>query len=315
MLAALCALAIGLSSQPVLADEKCAMSVSDKDWLAGALKQWRISARDDLGIAEVALPTVYAVDGNCLFEIPSGDLSQATSVTHGGSPTLPDGSSLPVAPVSFAFGRDQFVMSLPSVWRAAGVESEMGLEPLMTGVLIHEIMHTMQSELATQFLDPIGKAHGIADELSDDLLQERFANVPGYERAYREELETLFAAAASDSDAMARGLAAHALHMMRERRQRWLSGENAHFAELDDIFLTMEGVGQWLFYRYFLMLEGAGNEARALEATRRGGRWWSQDQGLALMLVVDRLNAGWRHEVFSDPEWRAENLLAAAVAK
>ena len=77
-----------------------------------------------------------------------------------------------MGPVSFAFDRDRFVMTLPSVWRAAGVTSELGLEKLMDGVLLHEIMHTRQSELATALIDPIAAAHGLEDTLSDDLLQQ-----------------------------------------------------------------------------------------------------------------------------------------------
>ena len=53
--------------------------------------------------------------------------------------------------------------------------------------------------------------------------------------------------------------------------------EQAHFAELDDIFLTMEGMGQWLIYRYFRSPEGGSVPvAQALAATRRGGRWWGR---------------------------------------
>jgi hypothetical protein len=48
---------------------------------------------------------------------------------------------------------------------------------------------------------------------------------------------------------------------------------------------------------------------------RRGGRQWSQDQGLALLLVVDRLLPGWQQRAFRDPDWRAERLLAAAVER
>lgn len=315
LFAILIALILGAFSHPAMAQEQCVMDDSDRQWLSGALEQWHVSARDDLGIAEVAMPTVYAIDAKCLYQFPMGDLLQPIAANHGGKPRLPDGSSLLVAPVSFAFGRDQFAMSLPSVWRAAGVKSEYGLEHLMTGVLLHEIMHTLQSDLATRLLDPIGEEHGIGDELSDDFLQERFADAPGYEPAYREEVDVLFAAVAAESDAVARGLAAHGLHLMRARRDTWLAGNNAYYEELDDIFLTMEGMGQWLIYRYFLSLDESENNTRALEATRRGGRWWSQDEGLAMMLVVDRFYPDWRELVFTDPDWRAENLLTAALAQ
>ena len=74
-------------------------------------------------------------------------------------------------------------------------------------------------------------------------------------------------------------------------------------------------MGQWLIYRYFVApAGGAVAPEDALRAVRRGGRWWSQDEGLALMLVVDRLLPDWRARAFRDPDWRAEHLLEAAVA-
>jgi hypothetical protein len=103
---------------------------------------------------------------------------------------------------------------------------------------------------------------------------------------------------------------------MRERRARWFVGDNAPFAAIDDVFLTMEGMGQLLIYRYLRSPEGgAASEAEAIEGVRRGRRWWSQDEGLALMLVVDRLVPDWQQRAFRDPDWRAERLLTAAAGK
>ena len=103
---------------------------------------------------------------------------------------------------------------------------------------------------------------------------------------------------------------------MRARRARWFTGEQAVFAALDDVFLTMEGMGQWLAYRSLLSPGGGGLAPdAALPAVRRGGRQWSQDQGLALMLVVDRLLPGWQQRAFADPDWRAERLLSAALER
>lgn len=292
------------------------MDAGDRAWLAAALGNWRQAARRDLQLPDAALPEVRAIDATCAYTLPAGDFAAMRGAPHGGQVPLPNGERAPLGPISFAFDRDRFVMSLPSVWRVAGVTSELGLEKLMDGVLLHEIMHTRQSQLAESLLDPIAVAHGLEQTLSDDLIQERFGTDPRYAAAYREEAEALFAAAAAPDDATARGLAAHALHLMRDRQARWFTGRNAHFAELDQIFLTMEGMGQWLILRHFLSPEG-GSVApeRAVRAVRRGGRWWSQDEGLALMLVVDRLLPGWQGRAFRDPDWRAERLLAAAIER
>lgn len=300
---------------PAIATENCQMAETDQIWLSNALDQWEISAQRNLGLEQVTLPTVFAIDGNCTFILEGGDWSAIKSEPHGDQVTIPDAPTLPIGPISFAFGNDKFVMSLPSVWREAGVSSEFGLEHLMTGVLLHEIMHTMQSDLVTDVLEPIAAEAGLAEELSDDLLQERFQSRADYAAAYREELDTLFTAATVPDEAGAKALAAYALHLMRDRHRRWLSGANAHFADFDGGFLTMEGTGQWLIYRYFLSLpQGRNDPDGVMKAVRRGGNWWSQDEGLALILTVDRLLPGWQERIFREPDWRAENLLAAAIS-
>jgi hypothetical protein len=304
---------------PVAADAEtgCAMSEADRAWLQQALAQWQATETGVLALAPQPLPQVIAVDAACTYTLPAGDISALTGTAHGETVTFPDGGEAPLGPISFASGESgYFAMSLPSVWRAAGVDSEFGLERMMTGVLLHEMMHIRQTGLARQGLAGAVAAAGIPDDdLTDDIVQHRFADDPAYVAAYSAERDALFAAAAAPDDAAARALAAQALALMRERRARWFVGDRAGFAAMDDVFLTMEGMGQLLIYRYFRSPAGGGADAAAaLKGVRRGGKWWSQDEGLGLMLVVDRLLPGWQQRAFRDPDWRAENLLAAAAA-
>jgi hypothetical protein len=295
----------------------CVMSEPDRAWLEQALAQWQATESGVLELAPQSLPQVIAIDSACTYSIPAGDFAAMTGEPHGETVTFPDGGKASVGPISFASGEDgYFAMSLPSVWRAAGVESELGLQTMMTGVLLHEMMHIRQIALARLGLAGSVAAAGIPDdELTDDIVQQRFGDDPAYVIAYAAEREALFAAAAAPTDERARELAAEALDLMRARRARWFTGDKAPFAAMDDVFLTMEGMGQFLIYDYFRSPEGgAVNAADALRGVRRNGRWWSQDEGLALMLVVDRLLPGWQQRAFRDPDWRAEQLLAAAVA-
>jgi hypothetical protein len=294
------------------------MSQSDREWLERALDHWERAERDYLLLDPQPLPTVFVIGGTCTYRLPHGNTAEASAKAHGGTVTLPDGGEAPLGPISFASGGGDtayFAMSLPSVWRKAGVTSKFGLERLMDGVLLHEIMHTRQSELLGALLDPLGAQAGIPDdELTDDVVQDLFGGDPDYVAAWEAERDLLFAAALAPDDAEARRLAAQALDRMRERRARWFTGDRAALAALDDIFLTMEGMGQWMIWRYFLSPEGGGySPEEAMPEVRRGGRQWSQDEGLALILTVDRLLPDWRERAFRDPDWRAERLLAAAV--
>lgn len=285
----------------------------DRAWLQQALAEWQATETGVLHLPAKPLPLIVAVDGACTYALPAGDFAALTATPHGDTVTFPDGGEAPVGPISFANGEGgYFAMSLPSVWRAAGVESDFGLERLMTGVLLHEMMHIRQTELAKAALAGVPEALGISDdELTDDIVQERFSTNPDYVSAYEAERYKFFAAAEAESDDEARRLAGEGLALMRERRARFFTGRNAGFTRLDDVFLTMEGMGQLLIYRYF---RGFEEYAPAVEGVRRGGKWWSQDEGLAIMLVVDRLLPDWQERAFREPDWRAENLLAAAVA-
>jgi len=306
-----------LAAAPLPASaQKCRMDAADRAWLEQALLQWHATETGVLELASMPLPQVIAIDADCTYALPAGDFAAMTAEPHGEMVKLPDGAEAPLGPIAFASGEGgYFAMSLPSVWRAAGVTGEGGLERLMTGVLLHEMMHVRQTALANAALAGAMAAAGISDdELTDDVVQERFFGDADYVAAYEAERDMLFAAAAAPGDAQARTLAVEALGLMRARRARWFAGDNAPFAAIDDVFLTMEGMGQLLIYRYLRSPEGgAVSEAEAIEDVRRGRRWWSQDHGFALLLVVDRLLSDWQQRAFREPDWRAERLLAAAV--
>lgn len=91
-------------------------------------------------------------------------------------------------------------------------------------------------------------------------------------------------------------------------------GDDEKLAELEDIFLTMEGVAQWAAFKWLIHPAGGGFAFEtALPHFRRGGRQWSQDEGLALYLVIDRLVPGWTRRSFADPPVTALRLLAEAA--
>jgi hypothetical protein len=300
---------------PVAAQE-CRMDDADRSWLEQALAEWQATETGVLELPAMPLPEVIAIDAACTYTLPEGRLAAMTATAHGEQVALPDGSEVPLGPISFASGQGgYFAMSLPSVWRAAGVAAEIGLERLMTGVLLHEMMHIRQIALADGALSAAVAAAGIPDDqLTDDIVQQRFAGDPVYVTAYEAERDLLFAAAAAPDDARARALSWQALAMMRARHARWFTGDRAGFAAIDEAFLTMEGMGQLLIYRYLRSpAGGALDEAAAIDGVRRGRRWWSQDEGLALMLAVDRLVPDWQQRAFRDPDWRAGRLLAAAA--
>lgn len=288
------------------------MAESDRVWLARSIELWKKAEAEWLNLDPQSPPDIVVFDAACTYRLPHGRFETLVSQANMDGVAVYDGRPLPMGPVSFADGSGAFVMSLPTVWRAAGVESGLGLEVLMEGVFLHEIMHTRQAALANAAFESLAAEQ--SEGLSDDLVQTLFEADADYGAAYRQERDLLFAAAAADDSVEARTLAGQALDLMRARRARWFTDDRAWLTVADDVFLAMEGMGQWLAYRHFASLPGIGAQ-RAMDEARRGGRFWTQDEGLALMLVVDRLVPDWQQRAFREPEWRAANLLAAAASR
>jgi hypothetical protein len=300
----------------------CTMAADDRAWIDRALAIWRTSEARLLKLKPRPLPKIVAIDGACTYVAPAGSKARPrwTGTPHGGTVRLPGGPPTPVGPISFAAtepdGTGFFAMSLPSVWRKAGVKSALGVEGLMDNVMLHELMHARQFYFANPALAELTKRHGLPDSIGDDSLQDRFGKDPAYAAEYARERDTLFAAAAAQDDAEARRLAGEALAMLRARRAKWFTGENAYWTRLDDIFLTMEGVGQWLSYAWTTAPFGrALPRDAALREVRRGGSQWTQDEGLALFLTIDRLVPNWQALAFAEQPVLAEALLARAANK
>ncbi len=93
---------------------------------------------------------------------------------------------------------------------------------------------------------------------------------------------------------------------------RWFTGESAYWADLDEIFLLMEGAGQWATYAWYVDPRGgAVDRETALHELRRAGRYWTQDACLALFLVIDRLLPGWQRLAFARPPVTGTALLSS----
>ena len=301
------------------AAEQCTMAAIDAAWSRAALSAWELTHRDILDLDEPRVrPTIVFFDRVCSYR---GDgLLDWQRAPHNGAVALPDGKSVPPQVASFAapYDSDRLVfvaMALPTVWRASGVQSELGLETLMTSVLVHEMTHTQQFYYFAPLLTDLTSRYQLGDDLDDDVIQTRFEATPAFGADIAAERDLLFAAAASRQDAMARELARTLKTRIDARRATYFVGDDAKYAELEDVFLTLEGVAQFSSYCWLTHPRGGArtDEAGTLSAFRRGGRRWSQDEGLALFLVVDRLVPDWRHRAFAARPATALALLALAA--
>ena len=214
---------------------------------------------------------------------------------HNGMLTLPDGQQLPLGLHSFAAplpGRNAFfVMPLPAFWEKAGVQSEeLGLDNLLTGVFLHEFSHSQQMRNFGSSMSEFEKKHRFKSDFTDDLVQACFEKDSVYTNRFREETALFYAAAMTDNNIHRQQWLIKAFQHYHSRQDTYFNGEYEVLKTLDDFFLSMEGLGQYSMYAWLVHPKGGNlSKETALRGVRRGGKWWSQEEGMALFLVLEKL--------------------------
>jgi len=304
----------------------CALPSPDSAWTAMALDGWqRVSSRA-LHAPAIRFPTLVLFDSLCSYTLlpalrPEVDVSfigagqrfAMRGAPHAGTIRLPNGESLPASLVSFASrapnGDMFFVMSLPSIWRASGRS-----DTLATAVFMHEFTHTQSPALGARIDGLIRR--GLPEQIDDDVIQKRFDSLPEFTRAYERERDLLFEAASAPTRDLAARAARRALAAIDARRAMFFRGPNALYGDAEDVFLSMEGTGQWAAYLWLTDPQGGAMSAEAaLPYIRRGGRRWSQDEGLALLLVLSRLAPDAPRAMFAANARTVLPLLRGALAR
>jgi hypothetical protein len=156
----------------------------------------------------------------------------------------------------------------------------------------------------------------MADDFNDDSLQKHFQTDPAYVAVIEKETNLLFGAAEEPDPVKAKALAQQALSLMEARQKRWFVGSEAMWKPYDDLFLTLEGFGQWNGYAWLSDPKGGAMTPAAAETKMRGSRkWWSQEEGLGLFLVIDRFVPNWASQAFAAKPALGVDLLRQAVAE
>lgn len=303
------ALAGPAGAAPQGASSTCTLSAHDRAWIDRSVSAWVYTARSLISARLPARFDANIFDAQCLLRSRTALLGGApgwVSAVHGAKIRLPNGNQIPAGVTSFAWSDGHagfFVMSTPSVWRAGKVPGgPLGLDMLMTAVLLHEASHVTQMQTYGKRMETLSKRYDLPESFGDDSIQERFqASREFASSVQRETALFLQAAAASDRKAAIR-FAAQARELMRQRQQRWYPARDSYLAEAEDIWLTMEGSAQWAGYRWLMDARG-GHVSPAAAAAGFGsrGKWWSQSEGFALFMALERLTAGrWKRHAFND---------------
>lgn len=301
----------------------CALPEQDRVWVDRALDAWRFTSREITGITDIPHFEAILFSAGCVMRSDNALISDSsaavrwTSAPHDGTIPLPDGSTVEAGVTSYVSGghdRRYLVMSTPSVWEAAGVGKGEDLRGLMIAVLLHEGSHVAQIGPYGPRLGALIDRYSLPDSFNDDAVQERFGENVEFAASVAEETRLFLAAAAAVDDQEARSLAREARRLMRARQTKWFTADDAYLAEAEDIWLTFEGAGQWTGFRWRTHPEGGAQPvAEALARFTRGKRW-SQTEGFALVLALDRLaGPGWKRHAFGDGEKTVLEMLDEAI--
>jgi hypothetical protein len=269
----------------------CVLPASDRAFLDSAVQAWEAVRAGDLQLAPAPLPTFIVFDQHCVWRDGRGS-------SHDGTIRLPDGNEIPARVMSFAStheGKAFLVFALPAIWRAEErYKDDPRLELRLRSVFIHEMTHTRQSDSLGARLTELETQHKI-ENLNDDIVQQRFASRDGFTAAFEKERDLLYAIANESDAKRRRSMMKEAARAIDERRAGYFIGDDAFYAELEEIFLGMEGLANWAGFRAAMRAGLTRDEAIALMQGSR--KWFSQDEGLALFLAIDALHPHWQKRV------------------
>ena len=305
-------------SKPINRPNGCEFTLQEASWVQRALDGWDLVRRDFLKVDARQLPWIVLYDAACIWHFAAtdpklvadakpiktrfkfaGDEIEVLGMPHRGTVLLPNRVEIPIeikaSTALYRSGRATFfVMSMPSVWRRKPY-----LDEYLQGVFSHELVHTLQLVNINRRLRHLIGTVDVPGRLNDDVIQARFQKEEKFARAMDRERELFYKATGASDKTHRNDLVRKALAIVRERHEKFFKDSNAVYLEIESLFLTMEGIGQWTAYRLTKARGQLGaSDADAMNLVREDRRYWSQDEGLALFLLIDAMVPNWQARMF-----------------
>lgn len=287
------------------------------------MRAWDYSSLRISGIGHVKKIQAIIFDKECVVTSSTamnGGPERWSASLHHGKVALPDGSSLPPQVISFAGSAGDgayFVMSTPSVWRAADANSRgITLENMMTAVLLHEATHVAHVPTYGVQIGRIAERHHLPDDFNDDSIQKQFKGNDAIAASVDRESILLFEASNARTRRAAADLVRSARNLMKARYARWFSGDRAYMAEAEPIWLTFEGAGQWTGYKWLVDPKGANLPAAKVWPGFVSDTHWTQREGFAAFMALERLaGTTWKRQAFHLGQKDVLQMLDEAAAR
>jgi len=308
---------ISLAAAPAAVAEPCALSADNRAFLEEALGAWERAHDQLLRVESHDFPWSVVFDTRCTWHLGydperltgaqpvdwtftvGGRPVRVVAVPHGDTVALPNGQSIPARGVAFTSLYDYetkpfFVMALLDVWKQQPAAARHpDLRHIILGVVSHEMAHTLQLPAVARRIHELEKRLDLPDNVNDDIVEEHFSGDRQYSETFDREVDTFYDAFRADDPEERLALVRRGLAMARARQAKYFVGEDGMYAQLEGLFLNMEGVGTLVSYKLGYSTETGRDLKRARNS-------WSQDEGLALMLLVSELVPNWRKAVLKD---------------
>jgi hypothetical protein len=229
---------------------------------------------------------------------------------HNGKFILPDGQERKVGIMAFTYALKEqtakafFVMPILNYWIAKKVDDHcIGLEKLTTGVFVHEFCHSQQFEngyngMEDGAFDKYFSAHE-NEVFMDDIMQDIYKKDTVYAKEFQNELNLFIAAYKAKTIYEMKIMAKQAIQALEKRQQRILTDDKRDLAEIDNYWLTIEGVAQYSSLMWLVNPKGGKMKIEdALKAEKTAS--WSQEEGLAIVYLFSKFSPSknWSKKMF-----------------
>lgn len=303
---------------------QCPLTDSDARWIQNVLDSWARASRDFLEIDPHPLPKTVLFNSTCVWYLalaagePPGSARVDTPLrlagrpvpvqwlTHDGTIVLPDGGTIQAGIIAVAMphrgGDDAYlVLALPEVWRRhphASQDPHLGIR--IPSAALHEMVHTRQLPDLRRLVKALGDRFDLPARFDDDVVEQRFENSAAYRTMFVAERDLLFDAIVETDMGRSTALVSEALSIAQRRRERFFVGDDEMYADLEDLFLNMEGIAEWVRFKHHQADPSWPTaDAEIIDFLRGQENSWSQDEGLALTLLLDRMVPGWKGHIFN----------------
>lgn len=301
-----------------------------REWLQAALNSWESVCRDRLHLPLEPLPWVIFYDAHNEWQV-AADPSWLPVHNSAGFTLHYNGHEIPVehtahdelnrihvpdrAPVSadepriftapYDDGKKSVVLCAVPALSGRGVPdmSPPEFARFLLGILGHEMAHTRQVTAVDARLKQLGARHRLPASFDDNIVEKSFAEVPAYTTIFKQEMDRFAHAAFPDNatDDPRINLQA-ALALANQRREQFMIGDHATLAEIEEIYLMMEGIGQWVHFQVFLRSAppGESQQHTAERFLQYTGTSWVQAEGFFMFIIIDREAPGWQQRFFAN---------------